>query len=381
MNDTRVPCPYDPKHTCFANKLDKHLRICNARQQENPEYIETNINSPAEPSNHRQPLKDVPLEILNQVIDKINVLYEKYIEGNIEELSEREIHSVLREEYMQNGRTESSLRHLRQVSQLMWIVEDEGLVNNNTCYVELGAGKGHLSYFAWQAWCTQPTRQSCVLLVERAALRHKRDNKIQTQVAKSDANHVTSHDTSEGTEARVDSVVDGRVEGAVRVRADIADLVLHLVPAVRERRSVVGITKHLCGVATDYALRCLCAAEGLSHLRGLVMSTCCHHRCQPAGYVGSSYLQALGVDAADLCVMLGVVSWATCGDGRPRAPPPAPDPAPPGPREVVGRRAKLLLDWGRVLYLRERGLNARLTRYVAAAVSPENVCIVATNTQ
>lgn len=46
-------------------------------------------------------------------------------------------------------------------------------------------------------------------------------------------------------------------------------------------------------------------------------------------------------------------------------------------REEVGRRAKQLLDWGRVLYLRGCGFEARLCYYVPASVSLENVCIVA----
>lgn len=88
--------------------------------------------------------------------------------------------------------------------------------------------------------------------------------------------------------------------------------------------------------------------------------------------------------------MLGIVSWATCGDGRSRdrkaTPPGTPTPPETGAsllnlqqeqREQVGRRAKALIDWGRVLYLRENGFQARLVHYVPTSVSLENVCIVA----
>lgn len=46
-------------------------------------------------------------------------------------------------------------------------------------------------------------------------------------------------------------------------------------------------------------------------------------------------------------------------------------------RELVGRRAKLLLDWARVLHLRGCGFDARLCYFVPRAVSLENACIVA----
>lgn len=66
----------------------------------------------------------------------------------------------------------------------------------------------------------------------------------------------------------------------------------------------------------------------------------------------------------ELQVMLGVVSWATCGVGEARA--------------QSGRRAKALLDWARACWLRGRGFAARLAIFVPEHVSPENVCIVAT---
>ena len=48
-------------------------------------------------------------------------------------------------------------------------------------------------------------------------------------------------------------------------------------------------------------------------------------------------------------------------------------------RADAGRRAKDVLDLGRVAFLRSHGYrNARLVRYVDASVSPENVLVVAT---
>ena len=31
ISELRVPCPYDPKHTCFATRMEKHLKICNSK--------------------------------------------------------------------------------------------------------------------------------------------------------------------------------------------------------------------------------------------------------------------------------------------------------------------------------------------------------------
>lgn len=51
-------------------------------------------------------------------------------------------HAVVEDSISEASRTDSSRRHLRQASRLMQLAEQVGLVNDSTCYVELGAGKG-----------------------------------------------------------------------------------------------------------------------------------------------------------------------------------------------------------------------------------------------
>ncbi|KAI8440739.1 LOW QUALITY PROTEIN: hypothetical protein MSG28_009078 [Choristoneura fumiferana] len=178
--DKRIPCPNDPKHTCYASKLVKHLAICNARRTEQPAYIVENINAPeALESCARRPLSAVPRDELIKLIDKINHLYAKYLEDHITMEPPQPIHHTVAGEFAEPDRTESSLRHLRQTSALLWLAEREGLVQDNTCYVELGAGKGQLSYYACHAWCG--AGRGRVLAVARAPLRHKRDNKLRSR--------------------------------------------------------------------------------------------------------------------------------------------------------------------------------------------------------
>ncbi|KAF9796924.1 hypothetical protein SFRURICE_016592 [Spodoptera frugiperda] len=373
QDDRRIPCPNDPKHTVYVSKLEKHLSICNARAREQPPYIVPNINAPTEGETCvRKPLAQLSRETIMQVIDKINYLYDKHVEGNITTFPEHPIHKTIVEEFSESDRTESSRRHLRQVSALLHLAEEEGLVGAGTCYVELGAGKGHMSYYAWQAWGSQG---GAVVLLDRAALRHKRDNKLRA---------------------------------ARRLRADLRHVALARLDDVAAAPALLALAKHLCGVATDYALRCVTAEAGAGpRRRGVLLATCCHHRCELAAFLAPGPLQELGITGEEFNVMLGIVSWATCGDGRSRDARNKPDHAgdggepavgeatepaavqetvvkeaervilPQESREAVGRRAKQLLDWLRVLRLRELGFDARLCFYVPVTVSPENVCIVA----
>ncbi|XP_022129010.2 tRNA:m(4)X modification enzyme TRM13 homolog isoform X2 [Pieris rapae] len=393
--------------TCYASKLQKHLTICNARQQEVPPYIKYNVNAPPETNPLKQPLSEIPSTQIDQIINKVNLLFDTYLNGKIDTLPEREIHPAVMDEFLTEGRTESSLRHLRQASKLMHIMEDESLVKDHTCYVELGAGKGHLSYFAWHAWCPA-TSGSSILLVERASLRHKRDNKIRNLLDNSNKvenivqklspelctkNEMGSHkninnygnkdDCCETKSGQNQSGNNNINEESFRLRADLAHLILDLVPAVQKTESIVGFAKHLCGVATDFSLRCLSSANTLPKTRGILIATCCHHRCSSNGYVAHKHLMELGIDKREFNIMTGIVSWATCGDGRSRDKRgeriAAADVASLSRRrrEEVGRRAKAILDWGRVLYLKECGFDARLTYFIPDSVSLENLCIVA----
>ncbi|XP_036309201.1 tRNA:m(4)X modification enzyme TRM13 homolog isoform X2 [Pipistrellus kuhlii] len=151
--------------------------------------------------------------------------------------------------------------------------------------------------------------------------------------------------------------VDGkhRKENAVfqRLQIDIQHLCLNRIPVLsREKLPVVGIGKHLCGAATDLALRCLVETYGASReegreepsakrirndkadrsldaaaedggdsseaeawapVAGIVVALCCHHRCDWRHYVGKDYFRAQGLGAREFHYFQRMSSWATCG--------------------------------------------------------------------
>lgn len=97
---------------------------------------------------------------------------------------------------------------------------------------------GHLSYYAWWAWC-QGT-DSNVLLIDRASLRHKRDNKLRD--TREHGNQSTRLGSVEKSSDKSSNVQ--------RIRVDLAHLALERVPAASACNALVGLAKHLCGVAT-----------------------------------------------------------------------------------------------------------------------------------
>ena len=88
--------------------------------------------------------------------------------------------------------------------------------------------------------------------------------------------------------------------GVTRLRVDIGDLDLGRaltqdsdMVSPRGTQGVVGVSKHLCGAATDLTLRCVVGTLPRARFQGLMIALCCHHRCDwttgPPMWVNSSY--------------------------------------------------------------------------------------------
>ena len=103
------------------------------------------------------------------------------------------------------------------------------LFQDDHVFVEFGSGRGQLTYWIVQA--TKEAENVRYVLVDKESHRHKFDNKLKDEVP----------------EAEV-----------LRIRADILNLVLGNVPGIKsETNSVIAVSKHLCGAATDFALQCV----------------------------------------------------------------------------------------------------------------------------
>ncbi|XP_058826188.1 tRNA:m(4)X modification enzyme TRM13 homolog [Topomyia yanbarensis] len=362
----RIPCPLDPKHSISSAKLEKHLRICNARARELPAYIEPGINSRSDSDEgetrpNTRKLADVSLEDLRSLVEKVTEIYETDSRINcIEELLLE--HAIFKEELANESYGPQTLKHLIQSASLLGIVKHERFFQKDTAFVEFGAGKGQVAF--WLASIIQQSSSDLtnakVLLVDKASHRHKQDNRIEDR------------------------------QIVYRIRADIADLVLRKLDMLQSCKSVIGVGKHLCGGATDLALRCLVRANrelpnesGQFRSEGFVFALCCHHRCDWKTYVGKKFLLSKGIGHSEFELIVRMVSWAVCGSGtsrEKRKQTETDDCVKYGftrtEREVIGRKCKRVLDLGRLDYLALNGFTAHLKYYAKSDITLENVCLI-----
>ncbi|XP_008293658.1 tRNA:m(4)X modification enzyme TRM13 homolog [Stegastes partitus] len=407
----RIVCPLDPKHTVTEDKLQKHLKKCNSREKPKPVYFVENINAGSAAGDetlHQVSLSERSRSEVESLLDKLKTV----VKGLQCDLEDRVLsHPVLHDELNNPKNGDSAYKHLKQQSSILGHLEALGLLGRGRCFVEFGAGRGKLSHWIHEALKTCDGPKTCddlqLLLVERCSTRFKVDGKHQE-----------------------DSV------SFERLQVDIQHLDLSKVPLLQHRSlPLVGVGKHLCGAATDLALRCLLETPGPrdateppqkrlkpsepAELRpgddpgtapadsgpgpgpvlGLAVALCCHHRCEWRHYVGQQFFLERGLGAAEFSAFCRMSSWATCGlrptnqDRSPQDPTnqrgddeehePAEETdsvnrfVAAADRQQVGHLCKLLIDCGRRHFLKTKGFSSKLSRYVSADVTLENVLLTA----
>ncbi|XP_066503857.1 tRNA:m(4)X modification enzyme TRM13 homolog [Hoplias malabaricus] len=409
----RIPCPLDPKHTVFEDRLAKHLKKCNSKVKPKPVYYVKDINAGS--INEEEDLIDV-VSIADRSKNELDELIGRMktaLQGlNIKPDSGILSHPVLNEALNDPKNGNFAFKHLKQQASILGNMDTLELLGPGRCYIEFGAGKGKLSH--WIHIALQKEENVHFLLVERSSTRFKVDGKHKN----------------------TDSTFD-------RLQVDIQHLDLRKVPFLQEKGiPVIAVGKHLCGAATDLALRCLfehshkdkeCQpptkriklSERLEEERappiseedtetrqeivvaGVTIALCCHHRCEWRHYVGKDFFKERGLGPREFSAFQRMSSWATCGmtrvghdhkisaqendstedkedeeeaeheggyeavtDHLNRA-------VSAEEREHMGRLCKMLIDHGRLHYLQQRGFKPNLSYYTSRDVSLENVLLTA----
>uniref|UniRef100_A0A3B3IAJ5 tRNA:m(4)X modification enzyme TRM13 n=1 Tax=Oryzias latipes TaxID=8090 RepID=A0A3B3IAJ5_ORYLA len=371
--------------TVAEDKLEKHLKKCNSRQKPKPVgFSPPSLHPSINTFNHFSIYYPsiIHLFFLNCPTSPspIQIFLCPFI--NLSEFSKASI-----------------LGHLDEL----------GLLRRGRCFVEFGAGRGKLSHWIHEALKNNGDLKGSedlqLLLVERSSIRFKVDGKHQ----------------------------DAGVQFE-RLQVDIEHLDLSKVPLLQDKKfPLVGVGKHLCGAATDLALRCLletsrlrdpeteppqkrlkpsepaaeatpgdsgaCSGASVSPVLGLAVALCCHHRCEWRHFVGRQFFLERGLGAAEFSAFCRMSSWATCGvraanqdysshhsTNQERA---EEEHEPLDEtdtmnkflsaveREKIGRLCKRLIDSGRCHFLKSQGFSSRLTCYTDQGVTLENVLLTA----
>eukprot|EP01039_Chlorochromonas_danica_P006504 gene6504-7171_t len=149
--------------------------------------------------------------------------------------------------------------------------------------IEFGAGKGLLT----QSIAMADYQASCIL-IERSSNRHKIDRFLIEEDYK-----------IERLRMDIRHCFLPKVPG-----------IINCLPGTQ----IVAVAKHLCGLASDLAIHSLSHLMGdhyRQHIhRGLAVATCCHHACNAMDYVGWEWLDQCGFHMGEFEFLKKWSGWA-----------------------------------------------------------------------
>lgn len=288
------------------------------------------------------------------------------------------------------GNVAHAEKHEVQNAALTDLIMEWGLAGSEALVVEYGCGRAGL---AASVLARRPGLR-CVL-VDRDARRHKMENRqahraeavlrLRLDISDFDLEALVAREPLAARET-LPSAADFSGE-ALRTASSHCNGSGHLGPAERLEElwkaaaalqvppwppgRLLACAKHLCGGATDIALRSLVGRGAAA--AAVCIATCCHHRCDDVSYVNLPFLQGFGLceSGGEFARLASLAGWAVGGRGDVVE------------KRRIGMMAKRMLDLGRVAWLREAlGLqDASLAEYIEKDVTPENIAIIAGGVQ
>ncbi|CCE66292.1 hypothetical protein TPHA_0P01340 [Tetrapisispora phaffii CBS 4417] len=380
----RVPCPLDPNHTIWEFELAKHLQKCNKRKvlhsNDGEVYYKENHNAGVYSEQGDEEKSNLSLQ--DCILSTLNILkdFNKENEIVIPKLIK---HSGIMEDkrFPQLDENDNIGRkyHAIQQSSLIQNMFDHNILTSasNSNFIEFGCGRAELSRYINQVnQYTTDTDNSTshFVLIDRSTNRMKFDAKIMA-----DSEEINSV-RSNNNKPQID-----------RIRIDIKDL--DITPVLKSNEKYIAISKHLCGVATDLALRCLIGHEKElreDHLQGICIAMCCRHVCNHNSYINPSYIKHIlqNHSAGEtltysqfFLALTKIAPWATSGKAG------TGDQAQTHfsklneqERFNAGIQARNIIDQGRADWLEsrldEKTFGVKLIRYCESEVTLENNAIL-----
>lgn len=365
----RAQCPYG-NHTVWKKLLKKHIETC-------PEFLlQKKLKSEAyyEPGINRNQTSNegaVQLPSINdfsgnqkdtvnarrmaaimrmgedrftQLIDKIESLWSTL--GCQEPSAPNRVDKV----------RESERHYLQHVSIYKHMDDMEFFKeSSSTIYMEFGSGKGFLTRSLVDL--ASPKSLHRIILLDRKTFKEKADKFL-------------------------------RGNNATRLRCNIADFNPSKLEGLDPKSKIVVYAKHLCGEATDFAIRCIGHQVESNRPIGFAIASCCHHLTSWDQYVGARILEREGITPEEFEIMCYMSGWSTCGSHVKYHGTRCQQDEHSGiddvwkphktmsrvKREELGTKCKDLIDKGRILYCTGLdGMNtAKNVYYVDPVISKEN---------
>ncbi|KRX03801.1 hypothetical protein PPERSA_04309 [Pseudocohnilembus persalinus] len=332
-----LTCPYDKSHQILKEKYEQHIKKQNSEikikdmlKQESQDLKDILLKIPfifdqmcQEYFEYLKQLENQKFQLhnkfenLTQLKDYLLDLEEKEEEQTYDEIQEQKLKDQQlfgnqnnQINYQQQNDSENTIsqnqilnkKHTHQCQMLIKQLEQNKLVNNEYCYIEFGAGKGLLSSELAALFENKyKFTNSKHILIEREGRKHSYDK---------------LHRKNQNWLRITTDIVNYKInQSDLNVSQDGENM---------NKLNIVGISKHMCGQATDLTINSLLNIKSKQELQndqnktnitnncffqGLMIATCCHQLCSIHNYGNAQKIIDFGIQKQFINIFFHISSW------------------------------------------------------------------------
>ncbi|KAI9136256.1 methyltransferase TRM13-domain-containing protein [Paraphysoderma sedebokerense] len=204
-------------------------------------------------------------------------------------------------------------KHLLQESSIIKNVLSRDLIpHQSLCrVVEFGAGIGNLSHHLQLA---HGHSRSCLCAKNDPSILSPSVTAADKLQSPSNLEFVLIDRLSFRSRRSKDYLIRNGGSRVIRLTNDLSSISpFEILPFESSESSLLFISKHFCGPATDLALSHIARASPHADSKSisLCLSTCCHHLLSLESYINTPYISQLGFSTDEINLIFKLTSWAT----------------------------------------------------------------------
>ena len=312
-----------------SNILQRHIKKCQINKEKQISSVISNeeIITPRLWNKKNEKLCDLPIEIISNLKEKILNAY-KSLEMNIE--SKILIDDAIERKFSIDELRGKNAKNLKQELSIYSNLNNEKYIEkNNNVFIEFGCGAASLSK-TLQICCDCT---SSYILIDR--MKYNSRNKY-------------------------DNLIKARLKNSAYIKReviDIKDFTFEKYELDDNKYNVIVVSKHLCGSASELAMNKI---VDYRNKISFGIATCCHYLIKSENYCNMDFITKIGFTEEEFNNMCRITAWGTLKEDNEQF--------------KIGRYARLIIDYGRCLYLLDKGINTKMVKYTE--MSKEDILLV-----
>lgn len=299
-----------------------------------------------------------------QFISKLKDLYSSIDLTKVIDASKDSSFNEIRDLYFKLHKNKTNLKHCKQIESLIYNINKYYSLSSSNkksapIILELGGGKAQFGSMLHRYF----KEESKLIIIDiNSNFRHKEDNQLEN------------------------------VNNVCRIECGLQHCNISKIKQLNDNhnkeRDIMVISKHLCGGATDFGLRCILNDKTLTknnNIGVIAIALCCRGKCSTETYCNINYLKSINgfqdLNKSQFELIRSMSSWeidSNHNDNHNKNDKNDNNDNKCKQHHEIGVICRRLIDQGRVEYLKQNGFkNVQLIKYIDKDTTKENILLLA----